>query len=183
MNKKTLSITQTAILLALIVVVEFLMVGPQYILIKGSIVNLILIAATILVGLPAGLLISIFTPILAIVTGHLAMPVLAPVVAIGNIVFVLLWWIILSYMKGNNPLAHYVVAIIISAIAKFAFLYLAVSKYILPVALKAVVAQKPQIKGALLAQFGMPQLITAIIGGILALIIIPRLAKIINTRK
>ena len=75
MSKKALTLTQTAVLLALIVVVEYLMVGPQYILIKGSIVNLILVVATLLVGLPTGILISIFTPLLAIVTGHLAMPV------------------------------------------------------------------------------------------------------------
>lgn len=39
MSKKALTLTQTAVLLALIVVVEYLMVGPQYILIKGSIVK------------------------------------------------------------------------------------------------------------------------------------------------
>jgi hypothetical protein len=181
MSKKALNITQTAVLLALIVVIEYLMVGPQYILIKGSIVNLILIVATLLVGLPAGILISIFTPLLAVVTGHLALPVLAPVVGLGNIVLVVLWWAIVRYVKLGQPLISHIVATLVSSLAKFAFLYLAVAHYILPVVLKGIVAKKPQMKVALLAQFGMPQLITAVIGGVIAALILPRLAKAIQT--
>ncbi|WP_155819741.1 ECF transporter S component [Lactococcus laudensis] len=181
MSKKALTLTQTAVLLALIVVVEYLMVGPQYILIKGSIVNLILVVATLLVGLPTGILISIFTPLLAIVTGHLAMPVLAPVVAVGNLVFVILWWLIVRHVKVVQSLISYVIATIVSSLAKFDFLYLAVAWYILPVMLKGIVAKKPQIKVALLAQFGMPQLITAVIGGVIAMLILPRLVKAIQS--
>lgn len=113
MSKKALSLTQTAVLLALIVVIEYLMVGPQYILIKGSIVNLILVVATLLIGLPAGILISIFTPLLAVVTGHLAMPVLAPVVALGNLVFVILWWLIVRHVKESKSLISYIVATVV----------------------------------------------------------------------
>lgn len=181
MSKKALSLTQTAVLLALIVVIEYLMVGPQYILIKGSIVSLILVVATLLIGLPAGILISIFTPLLAVVTGHLAMPVLAPVVALGNLVFVILWWLIVRHVKESKSLISYIVATVVSSLAKFAFLYLAVAWYILPVVLKGLVAKKPPIKVALLAQFGMPQLITAVIGGVIAMLILPRLAKAIQS--
>ena len=183
MSKKALSLTQTAVLLALIVVIEYLMVGPQYILIKGSIVNLILVVATLLIGLPAGILISIFTPLLAVVTGHLAMPVLAPVVALGNLVFVILWWLIVRHVKESKSLISYIVATVVSSLAKFTFLYLAVAWYILPVVLKGLVAKKPPIKVALLAQFGMPQLITAVIGGVIAMLILPRLAKAIQSIK
>ena len=157
MSKKALSLTQTAVLLALIVVIEYLMVGPQYILI------------------------SIFTPLLAVVTGHLAMPVLAPVVALGNLVFVILWWLIVRHVKESKSLISYIVATVVSSLAKFAFLYLAVAWYILPVVLKGLVAKKPPIKVALLAQFGMPQLITAVIGGVIAMLILPRLAKAIQS--
>jgi hypothetical protein len=181
MSKKAINITQTAVLLALIVVIEYLMVGPQYILIKGSIVNLILIVATLLVGLPAGVIISIFTPLLAVVTGHLALPVLTPVVALGNIVLVVLWWAIVRYVKFKPVAISHALATLASSLAKFAFLYLAVSQYILPVVLKGIVAKKPQMKVALLAQFGMPQLITAVIGGVIAILILPRLAKAIKT--
>ncbi len=180
MSKKALSLTQTAVLLALIVVIEYLMVGPQYILIKGSIVNLILVVATLLIGLPAGILISIFTPLLAVVTGHLALPVLAPVVALGNLVFVLIWWLIVRHVKETKSVMNYLIAVVVSSLVKFAFLYLAVAWYILPVVLKGIVAKKPPLKVALLAQFGMPQLITAVIGGVIAMLILPRLAKAIQ---
>lgn len=182
MNQNLLKLAQTAILLALIVVIEYLMVGPQYILIKGSIVNLVLVMGTLLVGLPAGMFISIFTPVLALVTGHLALPVLIPLVTVGNLVLVVIWWMVMRGVQLQQVWWRYGLVIVMSSVLKFAVLYLAVKSYVLPVVLSAQVAKQPQLAKVLLAQFGMPQLITAVIGGSLAVIILPRLRQALDKK-
>lgn len=71
MSNKTLYITRTAVLLALTLVFQMLriviqpIVGPGHVFIVGSLVNLALIVAAGRIGLTAGIIISIATPIVA----------------------------------------------------------------------------------------------------------------------
>ena len=65
------------------------------------------------------------------------------------------------------------IALIVGAILKFAALYLGIVKFAVPVLLAL-----PEAKAAVVgAAFSWPQLITAVIGGFIALLIVPTLKK------
>ena len=95
MSRTVKWITRTAILLALTVVFQSLRVLlpiipvniSQYII--GSLVNLCLIVAAVVVGIKSGLVIAVVAPIIALVQGFTPFPVLAVPIALGNLVLVI----------------------------------------------------------------------------------------------
>ena len=146
-------ITRTAILLALTVAFQSLKLGQFF---TGPLVNAVLFISACAVGWPAGVVIGAVTPWIALLVGILK-PVLAPAVPfimLGNAVLV----VVFSFLKPFNSY----VAVLASSISKFGVLYLA-TRFLLHL--------NPRISSAL--QF--PQLITAFVGGVLALIVISAL--------
>ncbi|QSZ27729.1 ECF transporter S component [Aceticella autotrophica] len=144
-------ITRTAVLLAITIIIQFIKM-PQ--LITGSLVNTMLIIAAGLVGMWSGITIGLLTPIIAFAVGIMGFPIMIPFIMIGNALYVLLY----SLIKNK------IVSMIIGSIVKFLWLSISV-KYLLnlfnvKVPLKIVQA------------FTLPQLITALTGGIIALIFI-----------
>ncbi|HOQ00910.1 MAG TPA: ECF transporter S component [Acetivibrio clariflavus] len=169
MNKDKLRyLTRTAMLLALTIVFQslgrFIPLGPNSMYIVGPLVNACLLISTGLVGIYSGTVISILTPFGAILTGATMPLPLAPFVALGNFALVLLFYV---FRKKK------VIGLITGAIAKFLVIYgslLTIIPYfkILPSQQASNLASKA---------FGWPQLITALIGGIIALPVIMRLEK------
>lgn len=162
-------ITRTAVLLALTVLFQSLRsIIPmpaqvsQYVV--GSLVNLSLIIAAVVVGIKGGLIISVAAPIIAYFQGQLPqiMPFMIVAVALGNAVIVIM--VGLFYNKNKY------VALISGAVLKFITLYIAVIKIVLPFIYPNV---PDQAKALLSVNFSWPQLVTASIGGLLALIVIP----------
>lgn len=169
MNRKALWITQTAILLALLIAVQSLTAGFGNTFITGSLVNLVLIVAVIIAGLASGLTVAFLSPIFAYLIG------IGPVfwqivfcVSLGNSLFVLCWWLITGKAQKKN-VSLYLIATISAALIKFTFLYFVIVKFLVPVILQ-IPAPKANIVSA---AFSYPQLITALIGGVLATIILP----------
>ena len=82
--------------------------------------------------------------------------------------------------KSNTHPVKTVVAWVSAAAAKFATLYILVAQLICGVLSESLIAagvMKPPMVQALPVTFGVPQLITALIGGAVALLIVPVLRK------
>lgn len=174
MNKKIRWITETAVMLALLVAVQGVTsgLGNQYI--TGSCVNLILAVTTLVAGLWSGMTVACVSPFLASVFGIGPKFIqLLPGVAVGNLVLVL----VLHFTAGKS--SSQVLRIggwIAAAAAKFAALYLVMVKLLVPSLVGGgVIPEKASV--VLSAQFSWPQLVTALIGGGVALLIVPLLKK------
>jgi hypothetical protein len=86
---------------------------------------------------------------------------------VGNAVFVVL----LHFLYKEKILSR-VIALSVAAVAKFGALYLLVS-----VLLCNVLPLKPPQIATFQAMFSWPQLVTALIGGALAMVIVPAIKK------
>lgn len=175
MNQSVKFITRTAILLALTVLFQSLRVLmpfmpaniSQYVI--GSLVNLSLIVAAVMVGIKGGLIIAIAAPIIAFLQGFTPSPVLIVPIALGNVVLVAAVY----FLYARNS----VLAFALGAVLKFITLYISVVKIALPLFLPNA---PEQMQAVLSVQFSWPQLITASIGGILALGVLAVLNKVIK---
>ncbi|MDR2655174.1 MAG: ECF transporter S component [Oscillospiraceae bacterium] len=183
MNKKRIKwITQTAIFLAMLIAVQFLtsqLVPPpatQYV--TGSIVNLLLAVSAVICGLSSGLTVALISPVLAKLVGIGPLWEIVPFVAVGNAILVLLWYFI-GIKKIQNFYISYIIAAVSGAVLKFLFLFLSITKFAVPIWLQLPEKQAVTIS----AMFSFPQLITALIGGALAALILPSLKKALKTEE
>lgn len=183
MNSKIHWITRTALLLAVLILAQYIgsLFGGQFIgqLITGSIVNMTLIIAGVLVGYSSGLAIAIISPIIANFIGIGPKLVeLVPVIILGNIVIVLAVTFFFRLANNNKGIVSVGISlggIIIGAVAKFIVLWSSAAK-ILPAL--GVNVMPPIIK-----MMSWPQIITATAGGILAFIILPTLRIAVRDRR
>lgn len=176
---KTLKIVETGIFLALLIVFQITTKSFGQI-VTGSLVNFTLIGAVLAVGLWGGLAVALISPILASMIGiGPAFIQIVPIVALGNAVIVIVYALILQKAKGSdgksNPLI-WIVAIAVGGVAKFATLYFGVVKIAIPM----ITFPKPQMAATIAASFGIPQLITAVIGGAIAMAVMPPVLKAIH---
>lgn len=180
MNKKVRWIAETAIMLALLVTLQAL-TKPAGQLVTGSCVNTILAVSALVGGLGCGLTVAVISPILAFLLGIAPQIVTVPAIMVGNAIFVVLLYL-LADRTGKN-LVRQGIAWLAAAVAKFAALYLIVVQLICGVLSQSLLAsgtlKEPMLK-ALPATFSYPQLITALIGGAIALLITPLLLKALH---
>ena len=179
MNKKIRWITETAVLLALLIVLQSV-TKPLGQLVTGSCVNAILAIAVLFAGMGSGIAIALISPVMAFLLGIAPQILTVPAIMVGNTVFVVL----LKGIAGNcTNLGAKIAAWLVAALAKFAALYFIVVKILCGVAAPALLAagtlKEPMLK-ALPATFSYPQLITALIGGAVALLIVPVLKKALH---
>ena len=174
-NKTTKWISYTAMGVALVVVAQFLgsripsiatIFGPFSVqqLITGTLVNCILLVFTARSGVTSGAVIGVLSSVLAAAFG-ISQIVVTPMVAVGNALLCIVYGLLARRPSWHIP------AMIIGAVVKCAFLWLTV-----PMVLAA--AGLPEKQTAMLSiMFSWPQGVTALIGGALALLILPRLRK------
>ena len=174
MKQKIRYITETAIMLALLVAVQYL-TKPLGQLVTGSCVNTVLAVSVLVGGLGCGVTVALLSPVLAYLLGIAPMAVTVPAIMAGNTVFVVL----LHFLYGKSLLRQ-ATAWLTAAAAKFGVLYLAVNGLICGLLadhlLAAGTLKAPMLK-ALPVTFGITQLITALIGGGVALLLMPVLRK------
>ncbi len=142
-------VSRTAILLAIALV--FQMGGfPQFI--TGPLVNTVLYLAAMVVGWQGGILIGILTPVIASMRGILPPPLtpLIPFIALGNAILVILFF----WLQFKNKIA----GIIVASVVKFLLLVSAVKLLV-------------QVPPAIAKMMSIPQLITALAGGVIALML------------
>lgn len=180
MNKKLRWITETAIMLALLVTLQALTKGFGQ-LVTGSCVNAVLAVAVLVGGLGCGTTVALVSPVLAYLLGIAPQILTVPAIMVGNTVYVLLLHFIAG--KDSKSVVRRVIAWIVSAAAKFASLYAIVVLLICGVLSETLLAagtlKEPMLK-ALPATFSWPQLFTALIGGAVALLIVPVLRKALH---
>ena len=177
MRKKLLWITETAVMLALLVTLQGL-TKPMSQLVTGSFVNAVLAVTVLVAGLSSGITVAALSPVLAYLMGIAPQILTVPAIMVGNIVFVVLLSLIAG--KDSKKIVRQVIAWVSAAVAKFAALYGIVVFLICGVFSEALLAsgalKTPMLK-VLPATFSWPQLFTALIGGAVALLITPVLRK------
>lgn len=177
MNKKIRWITETAVMLALLVCLQAL-TKPAGQLVTGSFVNAVLAVSVLISGLGCGITVALISPVLAYLLGIAPQILTVPAIMVGNSVFVVLLFFIAGH--DSKKLLRQIIAWAAAAVAKFAVLYLLVAKIICGVLSENLLAsgalKAPMLK-ALPTTFGVPQLFTALIGGGVALVIVPVLRK------
>lgn len=174
MNKKVRWITETAVLLALLIVLQNV-TKPFGQIVTGSCVNAVLAIAALFAGMSSGIVIALISPVLAFLLGIAPQLVTVPAIMVGNTVFVVL----MNLLCKGNALKR-AIGWAVAAAAKFAVLYVLVAKIICGLASEALLAAgtlAPPMLQKLPVMFGVPQLITAFIGGAVALVIAPVLKK------
>ncbi len=185
MNRKIRWITQTAVLLALLVALQAI-TKPLGQLVTGSCVNAILAIAALFGGLSCGLTVALISPIFAFLLGIAPNFITVLPIMLGNACFVSLLWLIAG--KNCKPLWKQPVALLTAAAVKFGVLYLLVVQVICGIAADGLLGKKigqtvllaPPMLKMLPAMFTWPQLITALIGGAVALAMVPILRKALH---
>lgn len=166
MNNKYTLLTRTALLLAFTLVFQslrFIIPIPAFLstFLIGSLVNACLLVAVETVGVQPALLIGIIAPIVAFFQQLLPLPIFIIPVALGNAVYIGVFSI---GRKWNSWLR-----IGIATSGKTVFMYAAFSWLLTLIAIPAKLAT------GLLLVMSWPQLVTGVVGGILAGIIKKRL--------
>lgn len=167
MKKRILWITETAVMLALLIVLQWA-TKPLGQIVTGSCVNAVLAVSVLLGGLWCGITVALASPLCAFLLGiGPQLIAIIPAIALGNAVLVL----VLHFVYGKN-IWRRALAWLGAAVAKFGVLYLVVVQLIC----RVLPLKQPQID-TFTAMFSAPQLVTALIGGGLALLIVPVLKK------
>lgn len=176
MKINTRQLVQTALLLALCIVFQCLKGFSVYI--TGSAVNAVLIIATLSVGLYSGLLIAVIAPIVAFFLGATPImnliPWMIPIIMTGNSIIVVAVWLL---QKKNLP-----VGLLAGSVCKATFLWLTVWYVILPLFQTNIPeAKRAGMVASVQTTFSVTQLITALIGSVLAFLIWKPLKKYLKT--
>ncbi len=166
-HSKTLWLTQTAILIALLIVLQASTAAAGQI-VTGSCVNAVLAVAALVGGLGCGLTVALVSPFCAFLLGiGPQLIAIVPAIALGNAVYVTVLALVknrwLGWLGGS--------------VAKFAALYLVVVQLLC----RVLPLKEPQI-ATFTAMFSTPQLVTALIGGAAAVLVVPVLQKALKKR-
>lgn len=180
MNRKLRWVTETAVMLALLVALQAL-TKPMGQLVTGSFVNCILAVTTLVAGVSSGVTVAVISPLLAYLLGIAPQILTVPVIMVGNGLYVVLLWLIAG--KGGRKPGRQLLGWLAASVGKFAALYAMVVWLICGVLAQRLLSsgllKEPMLK-VLPATFSWPQLITALIGGGAALLIVPVLKKALH---
>ena len=174
-------VTRTALGVALVVVAQLLgkvipagaaIVGPFSAtqLVTGSLVNCVLFVFTATTGIWSGVAIGILSSILASLVGvGPAIPAVTPVIACGNAVLA----VVFGLLHGKEwSFPRWAASAVAAAAVKCAFLWVCV-----PFVLGLLSGVPEKQVAAVSVMFSWPQGVTALIGGVLAMLVLPRLRK------
>jgi len=182
MNKKILWITQTAIMLAFLVVLQAL-TKPLGQIVTGSCVNAVLAVTVLLVGLLGGITVALISPVCAFLLGIAPNFITVLPIMLGNVCYITVLHLCLG--KSMKPRWKQPVALIAAAGVKFLVLYVLVVEVICKLLSGALLGKKigsvvllaPPMLKMLPTMFAWPQLVTALIGGVISILIVPVLHK------
>lgn len=168
----------TAVLLAICIASQFLKNTSIYI--TGPIVNAIIIIDTYFCGMVCGIIISIIAPVTSFfITGSpimAAVPAMFPCIMLGNIMMVLAVAFLSKKCIGSKKrwMVSLPISIVAGAVSKAAVMGVLISLIVLPNFLpEAMLPKLPYLQ----LQFSVVQLVTALIGGVYAVIIIAALRR------
>ena len=165
-SKRIKWIAETAVLTAVLLVLQFA-TKPMGQLVTGSCVNTVLAMAVLVAGLPSGFAVAVISPFFAFLLGigPQLFP-LTPAIAAGNCVFVLL----LRLLYKDGSMKATLLPWLIASFGKF----LSLNLLIVQILCRVLELAEKQI-AIFSAMFSWPQLITALVGSGIALLIAPRI--------
>lgn len=170
MNQTTKTITRTAVLLALLVILQTVTKAAGQI-VTGSCVNCVLAVGALMLPLGGSLVLAAASPFLAFLLGvGPKLLAIVPAIAVGNLVYVLVLSLLRKKESAGLPVR--LGGLAAASAVKFLTLYLLVVQLLCRV---LTLAEK-QVQ-TFTAMFSWPQLITALIGGALALVVVVPLLK------
>ncbi|CDZ23250.1 putative membrane protein [[Clostridium] cellulosi] len=183
-NKKAIWVTQTAMLIALIVLSQLLSrviptipVGQFNLnqLVTGSLVNLVLVVGAYAAGFASAGTAAIISPILAAFLGIIPgkLPQMVPVVMMGNLVIVFITWLCFRASNGlgkGSATVLMIVGVVAGAFLKMVTMWAAVEKIVVP-----VLHINESLEKVLVGAVSISQFVTGVIGGCVALLIMPAL--------
>ena len=172
-HKGVLWITRTAVLVALLITTQTLAASMGQ-FVTGPLVNMILVVSVMIGGFSTGAAVGFLSHFFAKLLGIGPLWTLVPVVAAANVLFVLVWHLIGNRNIVNKTVSR-IIALAAAAICKFGFLYIGVVQIVLP-----VLGLPEGVTAAISAVFSLNQLFTALIGGALALLILPIIEKAVK---
>jgi len=163
-------LTKTGVLLALALCFQiglFPLAQPAV----GPLVNMTLLVATFVIGPIPAVVIGSITPLMAFMLGIMPLPVLLPVVMLGNTTFIVAFYL----LSTKIPKKYQVVPLLVSAFAK----------YVIMATMIRFIGQfvMPGMPVTMIQAFSLPQFYTAIVGGIIALTIMRYLPKSMITNE
>ena len=181
--KKVLWLTQTAVMLALLICLQW--VGsmiPHALtkqLVTGTLVNCVLAVTVLTVGYRSGLAVALISPLCAFLAG-IAQPITILPIMMGNTCYILL----LKWLMGTS-LWRKIAALAVASLVKFAVLYVLMVKIVCGLAYDVLLGKQflgsmlltAKMPAMLTVMFSWPQLVTALAGGTIALLILPVLRK------
>ena len=128
-------------------------------IITGTIVNASLLVGVVLLGMRGAVLLCFLPSLISLMTGSLAMVMapMVPFIIIGNVSLVYIF----NLLRKRN----YFLGLIPAALVKFSFLFL-VSNFLISFFIKQPVADKIAV------MMSYPQLITALMGGVVAYFVV-----------
>ena len=187
MKQKTLWIVQTAVMLAMLIALQALARSLGQI-VTGSCVNAVLAVTVLFCGMSSGVTVALISPVCAFLLGIAPNVVTILPIMIGNVCFVVLLRVISTLDQHRAFPVWRPVALVTASCVKFGVLYLLVVKVICGIASGALLGKKlgeavvlaPPMLEKLPVMFAWPQLITALIGGAVALMIAPVLKKALH---
>ncbi len=168
-------ITRTAILIALLVVLQAATTPLGTTIVTGSVVNMLLVVSVMNGGLASGLTVAALSPVLAKLVGIGPLWTLIPFIILGNIALVSLWHVI-GKRNMSKLYVAYAAALGVAAVAKFLVLYVGIVQIAVPL----ILSLPAQQAAAISAMFSFAQLFTALIGGAIATLLLPTLKKAVN---
>jgi len=170
-QKETRNLVLSALFLAIAVIIQLLGKSIPQIsqFLVGPVVNGVIILTTYFAGHKYGILVGALTPLLAYATNVLAPAMLpfVPFIALGNIIYVITFSILKKLKNGE------VIGVVVGSVLKFLFLFICATKLIDIIA----PGMKDAVKAKLAVSMGIPQLITALIGGAAAILLYQLLKK------
>lgn len=171
-TSRVLWIARTAMFIALLVILQVSTAPLGNIFITGSTVNLLLVVSVMTCGLMSGITVSLLSPIFAKLLGIGPLWSLIPFIVLGNLALSMVWYFVTGKAKSNR-LITYIIAVAAAAITKFLVLYSGIVRLAVPILLRLPEKQAAVVSG----MFSIPQLITALIGGAIATMILPVLQR------
>ena len=162
---RTNKVTSGALLLCLAILFQSLRLlvpvpPPIAPFVIGGLVNACLFVATSYTGLRSGLIIALVTPVIAWLQGQLPLPLFIAPVFVGNELAVICYWLFERKARAF--------AVALAAVVKTIVMYISFS------VLLAFILLPDKLAKVLMFAMSWPQLVSGIIGGIIAIIILKR---------
>ena len=179
MKKNIYWLTETAVMLAVLITVQMI-TKPMGQIVTGTGVNAVLGITTLVCGVGSGAVVALISPIVAFLLGIAPQILTVPAIMLGNLVLVLvLGW---KRKKVQQVWVDYL-RCMCAAVAKFSVLYIVVVQIICHLAADYFMQSgtlKPPMVSVLTTTFAWPQLITALLGSILATWMAPVLRRVLH---